>query len=260
VPAAPPSNPGGAGTPPQGAAGIRRTFNFDPLAPHLLFDAAFLLGEIGPSPLANDFMSVDLDDGTTSWNVFYADSFSSFSLISVLHGLAMTEAARVHVDLRTLFPGVTAGAPIQLTISVGNRGGDVRPSWGYVDSFRFAPAAMAFPRNGSGKNAMRYSSSPPVLGGAWTIQVDTTGHAGARLVQLTGMKRPASGTLRTTGEVLISGTKVYSQSWTATPGINVHTIVMPVDLSLVGTAMSTQVTITGGKGELTNAYDLVLGF
>jgi hypothetical protein len=40
----------------------------------------------------------------------------------------------------------------------------------------------------------------------------------------------------------------------------VRTITLPVDISLMGTFMATQVTITGGKAELCNAYDLVLGF
>jgi hypothetical protein len=145
-------------------------------------------------------------------------------------------------------------------VSVGNAGDGARPSKGYVDAFRLVPVSTAGFRNGTGRNAVRYLSSPAVLGGAWTIQVDVTGHAGARAIQLVGMQRPTSGSLLTAGERLVGGKKLFAQSWPAVPGINVRTIVLPVDIALLGTFMATQVTITGGQTELCNAYDLVLGF
>jgi hypothetical protein len=116
------------------------------------------------------------------------------------------------------------------------------------------------PRNGLGRNALRYVSSPAVLGGTWTIRVDTTGHAGANLIQLLGTQRPSSGTLRTSGEILVAGKKLFAQSFPALPGLNVLNVTLPADLSLMGQFMATQVTITGGGAELCNANDLVLGF
>jgi hypothetical protein len=172
----------------------------------------------------------------------------------------MTAAQRVHVDLRALFPGIVAGTSLTLRVSVGNGGDGQESSKGYVDAFRLVPGATASFRNGTGHNAPRYTSSPAVLGGDWTVQIDTTGHAGARVIQLVGMVRPASGTLKSSGEVLIAGKKLFAQSWPALPGLNVHTLHLPVDISLLGQAMATQVTITGGSTELCNAYDLVLGF
>jgi PKD repeat protein len=258
--ASPASSPGNAGTMPSGAAGLQQVFAFQPLAPYLLFDAAFLLGELPASPARNDFMSVDVTDGTTTWNLYAADTFSSFPGTSLRYGLPMTSVQRVHVDLRTLFPGALPGTLLTLRASVGNGGDGANPSRGYVDAFRLVPAASASFRNGTGRNAPRYTSSPAVLGGSWTIQVDTTGHAGARLIQLVGLQRPSSGALTTKGEVLTSGKKLFAQSWPATPGLNVRTIALPIDLALVGVPMATQVTISGGVAELTNAYDLVLGF
>jgi hypothetical protein len=258
--ATPPTVPGGAGDMPAGAAAIEQTFGFAPLAPHLVFDAAFLLGEAEGSAATNDFMSVDLSDGTTTRNVFHADTFSEFPLASSRYGLPMTAPRRVQLDLRTLFPGLAPGAPLRLCVSVGNAGDDARPSRGYVDAFRLVPAATASFRNGTGRNAARYLSSPAVLGGAWTIQVDVTGHASARAIQLVGMTRPTSGGLRAPGELLIGGKKLFALAWPALPGLNVRTVTLPVDIALMGQAMATQVTITGGSAELCNAFDLVLGF
>jgi len=258
--AVPPSAPGASGAMPSGAAAVEQTFAFSPLAPHLAFDAAFLLADAAASAGTNDFMSVDLSDGTTSWNVFHADSFSAFPLLSSKYGLPMTAPQRVHVDLRTLFPAAAAGTPLTLRISVGNGGDDQDASKGYVDSFRLVPVATATFRNGTGRNRTRYGSTPAVLGGSWTVTVDVTGHTGARMIQLVGLQRPASGAIKTAGEVLTSGKKLFAQSWVAVPGVNVHSIALPLDLSLMGVAMATQVTITGGQAELCNAYDLVLGF
>ncbi|MSR63651.1 MAG: PKD domain-containing protein [Planctomycetes bacterium] len=258
--AVPPTAPGASGAMPTGAAGVQQTFAFAPLAPHLAFDAAFLLGDAVAALDQNDFMSVDLDDGTTNWNVFYADSFSAFPLVSSKYGLPMTATRRVLVDLRTLFPAALAGTPLTLRISVGNGGDGLDASKGYVDSFRLVPVATATFRNGTGRNLARYASTPAVLGGAWNVTVDVSGHAGARMIQLVGAQHRASGAVKAAGEVLTSGKKLFAQSWVATPGVNARSIALPLDLSLMGLSMATQVTITGGQAELCNAYDLVLGF
>ena len=260
VAALPPTAPGGPGALPVRTVGIRQSFAFQPLAPHLVFDAAFLLGDDPDAWLRNDFASVDLSDGITTWNLYYADSFAELPGTSTTYGLPMTAVRRVHVDLRALFPGLPAGAMLTLHVGLGNGADGARSSRAYFDAFKLVPAATATFRNGTGRNAPRYVSGPPALGGAWTIQVDTTGHAGARGFQLVGMLRPASGLMRVAGELLVSGSKVFSQSWPALPGLNVRTIAMPEDLALMGLALATQVTITGGGAELCNAYDVVLGY
>jgi len=260
VAAVPPSNPLGAGTLPVGAVTLTRTLVYPALAPVLVFDAALVLGDLQDSPATNDFLSVDLSDGTTHVNVFLADSFADFPLTSTRHGLPMTAPRRVVADLRLLFPTAVQGTELTLRISLGNGGDGANPSYAYVDGFRLAPAASATFRNGTGRNAARYTAGPAVLGGSWTVTVDVTGHAGARAVQLVGMQRPAAGVLRTQGEVLVSGKKLFAQSFVVTPGLNTRSFTLPVDNALIGTFMATQATITGGVSELTNAYDLVLGF
>jgi len=260
VAATPPSNPGGAGDAPAGAVVLARPVPYSPLAPHLVFDASFLCGEDPGAQATNDFMSVELSDGTTSVNLFHADTGSSFPSLSSRRGLPMTPRQRVVAHLASLFPGLAPGSVLTLRISLGNGGDGARPSYGYVDAVRLVPSASVSVRNGTGRNALRYQSSPAVLGGTWTIQVDTTGHVGARTIQLLGTQRPASGVQRASGELLVSGKKVLAYSWPALPGLNVHTIQLPPDLALLGTFVATQVTITGGQAELCNANDLVLGF
>ncbi|HEX6882776.1 MAG TPA: PKD domain-containing protein [Planctomycetota bacterium] len=254
-PATPPSQPGGEGTLPTGAAALECALAYTPLAPHLVFDVAFLRGDG-----TDGFLSVDLSDGARHVNVLLADGAWPFPATSALYGTPMTAPIRRQIDLGALFPGLAGGAPLTLRVSVGDGGQGPAPARAYVDSLRLVPEATASFRNGTGRNAARYSSSPAVLGGSWTITVDTTGHAGVRGIQLVGLQRPASGLFRTSGEVLVAGKRLFAQTWPALPGINVRTVTLPVDLSLLGVAMSTQVTITGGTAELTNAFDLILGF
>jgi PKD repeat protein len=260
VSALPPSNPGGSGDLPVGAVELTRELTFQALAPVLVFDAGLVLGDLQDSLTTNDFLSVDASDGTRHVNLFFADSFADFTLTSLRHGLPMTAPRRVAADLRLAFPGIAQGTPLSLRISVGNGGDGANPSYGYVDGFRLAPVATAAFRNGTGRNAARYVAGPAVLGGSWTVSVDVTGHAGARAVQLVGMQRPAAGTLRTSGELLVSGKKLFAQSFLVTPGVNVRSFTLPLDNALIGAFMATQATITGGVSEATNAYDLVLGF
>jgi hypothetical protein len=260
VAAWPATVPSGAGALPTGAVTLTRELVYRALAPVVVFDAALVLGDLEDSLATNDFLSVDLSDGVTHVNVFHADSFSDFPRTSSRHGLPMSEARRVVADLRLLFPTAVEGTPLVLVVSVGNGGDGANPSYGYVDGFRLAPAATATFRNGTGRNAARYVAGPAILGGTWTVSVDVTGHAGARGLQLVGMQRPAAGTLRTSGELLVSGRKVFAQSWLATPGVNTRTFSLPVDNALIGAFMATQATITGGVSEATNAYDLVMGF
>ncbi|MEQ1892584.1 MAG: PKD domain-containing protein [Planctomycetota bacterium] len=258
--ALPPSNPGGEGSLPVDAVELARELTFQALAPALVFDAALVLGDLQGTLATNDFLSVDVSDGTRHVNLYFADSFADFTATSTRHGLPMTAPRRVVADLRLAFPGIAQGTPLTLRVSVGNGGDGSNSSYGYVDGFRLAPVATATFRNGTGRNAARYVAGPAVLGGSWTVSVDVTGHAGARAVQLVGMQRPAAGTLRASGELLVSGKKLFAQNFLVTPGVNVRTFTLPLDNALIGAFMATQATITGGVSEGTNAYDLVLGF
>jgi PKD repeat protein len=141
--ATPPSNPGGLTEPPVGGAGVRQTFYFDASASLLGFEAAFLRDGDPSMALFNDWMSVEVSDGTTTWNVYYADTFSPTPLVSSLFGLPMTDMASVQVDLSVLFPSATRTTPLELTIQVGNGGDGELPSLGYLDGLRLEPPQSA---------------------------------------------------------------------------------------------------------------------
>ncbi len=260
VDARPPSNPGGVGQAPLGAAVLGQVFRFDPARPQLLFDAAFLLGGPVASSLQNDFMSVDLSYGSSAWNVFYADTFSDFPQVSAKHGLPMTEVQRTLVDLRELFPLATSDTVLMLQIAVGNGGAGLQHSRGYVDAFELAPSASAVLRNGSGINASRYLSEPPFLGGPWRVQVDSTGHAGATVVYLLAHEAPASGQFFAGGEVLVGGPRLLRLTWPSSGGVDHRSFALPPDPALAGLFVATQAILLGGSVDLCNACDLTLGF
>jgi len=129
-----PTVPGGVTDPPVGGTGVVQTFRCPEGALFLEFDAAFLPG--GPfDPLANDWMSVDVSDGTTTVNLYYADTATPTPGTSALVGLAMTDTTHVAADLAALFPGAGTFTAFTLTVQVGNGGDGNVPSFGYVDAF-----------------------------------------------------------------------------------------------------------------------------
>jgi hypothetical protein len=205
-------------------------------------------------------MSVDLTDGTTAWNLFHADSFSAFPLVSSRNGLAMTAPERVHVDLSELFPDAGEHTVLTVRVGVGNVGGTFAPSRGYVDAFRFAPAAKASFRNGSGRNPAFYASSPAVLGGYWTIDVDATRLPGARFVVVTARQRALRGVSAIGGELLIGGQELFSLILPSSGGQDHFVIPIPDDPALIGLTWCTQAMLAGKTFRLGNAYDLRLGY
>ncbi len=154
--ATPPSNPGGTTSPAMGGAGISQTFTI-PSGSHLLaFDAAFLRNEGANQTTFNDWMSVDVSDGNTVVNIYYADTFTPAPLTSSKYGYAMTAIQSVSVDLLALFPTATSSTLFTITVQVGNGGDNIQPSKGYVDNFQLSspvvpPTAMfqASPTSGN---------------------------------------------------------------------------------------------------------------
>jgi hypothetical protein len=258
--ARPPSNPLGQGTPAVGAAGVQQDFLF-PEQTHLFFEASFLLAESQDNSARNDFMSVDLTDGVTTWNLFHADSFSEFPARSSRLGLWMTAAERVHVDLTRLFPGALPTTVLSLRASVGNVGGGGTPSRGYVDGFRFALSAKANFRNGRGSNPPFYTAPPPVIGATWEPEIDPSALPGAERVLILGTTRPLGG-LRASaaGEVLVGGERVFALSFPCSGERERYSVPIPLSAALLGRSVSTQAILIGREFRLGNAYDLVLGY
>jgi len=260
--ATPPSNPGGPGLPPVGAAGVSQTFAYPSSSPHLLFSAAFVLAGPAADASFNDFMSVDISDGTTTHNIYYRDSFSAFPNVSTKHGLPMTVVSQVFADLQTLFPASTPSTVFTLSAEVGNGGDGLTPSKGYVDAFRLGPFATSTTRNGTGVNALCYSAiTPPTLGTTWTTRVDHSGHPGATATVIIGRPFPSTGPILSYGEVLIAGPKFFQSTKASAGTEDLHSLPLPFDTSFSGLSASVQPVILGGAGaELCNAIDILLGF
>ncbi len=137
--ATPPSNPGGAGSLPLGGNSVGQAFSY-PLGRHRLsFDAAYLRSGAANSAAANDWMSVDITDGTTTRNLFYADSFSATPNTSGVHGLPMTDVSTIEANLKGLFPASNTKTVFTILLSVGNGGDAANPSKGYVDRVQLDP-------------------------------------------------------------------------------------------------------------------------
>jgi len=258
--ARPPSNPRGPGQAATGTAGIQQAFVFPVASPHFFFEASFLLNGPKKSAARNDFMSVDLSDGTTVWNLFHADSFSAFPLVSSRSGLAMTAPERVHVDLSELFPSANEHTVLTMRVGTGNVGGSAASSRGYVDAFRFAPSAKANFRNGAGKNPAFYASSPAVLGGDWTLDVDASRLPGARFVVVTARERAIRGVSGIGGELLIGGPELFTLILPSSGEQDHFVIPIPDDPTLIGRSLSTQAMLVGKTFRLGNAYDLRMGY
>ncbi len=258
--ARPPSNPGGPSTSPAGACGVQQDFLFPSATPFLVFEAAFLLNGTPRSPGRNDFMSVDLTDGLTVHNVFYADSFAEFPLVSAQHGLAMTALESVRVDLRALFPTASEFTVLSLRASVGNVGGSPAPSRAYVDSFRLAPAATATFRNGHDLNPAVYTCSPPVVGGVWTLDIDTSARPEARYAFVIARTQALGGLAGEGGELLIAGPLLFRLTLPLSGGLDHFEMAVPNDPALLGLTSSTQASLYGAGLVRANAFDLRLGY
>ncbi len=172
--ATPPSNPGGVTSPAVGGSGISQVFRYPSGTPSLLFEASFIRNEPPMQTTTNDWMSVDISDGSTTVNVFYKDTFSTANETSAIHGLAATKRETLAVNLETTFPGSTPTTAFTLTIQVGNGGDAGQPSLGYVDRFRFAPNAESL-AIGCGVNpagSFSIVSGEPRIGSTMVFGVD----------------------------------------------------------------------------------------
>ncbi len=260
VAATPPSNPGGAGLAPENAAGISQTFVFNPARPLFGFEAAFLFDGTS-TPGANDFMSVDITDGVTTFNLYYASAFSStFPGTSALYGLPMTEVTRVISNLAVMFPTADNRTPLTVSIQVGNGGDGIDPSHGYVDGFRVSAPAAATMVNGSGVNSLLFVAPPPILGELWRPSVDARAHDGGFNTVLV-YSGASPGINISKGELLIdlSSSLLFLASQ-PNNGVTEYALPTPSNFALLGLVGTAQAYVTGGGfNELTNAAQLTLG-
>jgi len=139
------------------------------------FEAAFLLAGPQASEDFNDWMSVEVSDGTRTLNVYHADSFTPLPEVSLEHGLPMTATARVRIDLAHAFPGADESTIFTLQILVGNGGDGAGASIGRVDGFRLEPSDPSITRLGCGLNppgSLLVLQGAPMLGTSMRYGLD----------------------------------------------------------------------------------------
>jgi len=260
--ATPPSNPGGAGALPSGAVGIAQTFTFSTLAPVLFFEAAFILGEPGMSAGSNDFMSIDVSNGSTNYNLYYADTFSAFPSTSTRHGLPMTATSAMQVNLRGLFPSATSATVLTLRIQLGNGGNALNESRGYVDNFLLGPEAASIYYNGNASNPSIFVISPPIAGGTLNASFDVSNYPQTSFT--IAQAYSASASVNTVlGELLVNPSSGLLFS-SIQPASSPHSHSVPAILSLLGVSGYSQGFLFQGGGsgsvfQVTNASTLTLG-
>jgi len=166
--ALPPSSPGGEGMLPIGGAGVAQEFSYPHGQPLLEFDAAFLPAAPG------DWMSVDVTDGTTAYNLFFRDGSSPTGPISAIHGLPMTDPVTSSANLLDLFPSSSPTTRFVLSLQVGSGRGSAAPSFGYLDKFRLSAAATVFPYGcgGAPEGSFTVLSGSPRIGTVLAFGVD----------------------------------------------------------------------------------------
>ncbi len=144
-----------------------------------------------------------------------------------------------------------------VSLTVSGPGGSATTS-ATVEVFPFASASV---RNGSGVNRLCYqSTTPPALGTVWTAEVDVNAHPLASSTLIIGRSLPSAGVFVGTGELLVSGARLFQSSAVPQGGVGLHGNAIPVAPALAGLTVFTQAVILGGQLELCNAVDLVLGY
>jgi PKD repeat protein len=167
----PPTNPGGVTVPALGGAGIEQLFYLaDPFSV-LAFDAAFVRGDA----LRDDWASVDVSDGLTTVNLYFADRTSPAPELSSVLGLPRTASKHVRADLRALFPDSVRNTRFRLTLQVGNGDADRDPSYALVDDLRLEQApgtALRYGCDAAVQGSLSILAGAPRLGTTLTLGVD----------------------------------------------------------------------------------------
>jgi hypothetical protein len=106
------------------------------------------------------------------------------------------------------------------------------------------------------------SADSPILGTLWSAEVDNAGHPGATFACLLGSDcRLDPGVVMDVGELLIDPARrqFLTVALAGSGGIDRFDIPIPNDPSLLGTTCYVQASVLGGKPELCNALELVIG-
>ena len=285
----PPATPNGPTTPAAGGAGVEQRFYLaDPLSV-LEFDAVFVRGGAAADALDNDWMSVDVSDGLTTVNLFYADGSTATPQVSSALGLPMTAKTRVKADLRALFPSSVRNTQFALTIQVANGADDLTPSYGLLDDLSLEQAigtALRYGCDTAVRGTLSVLSGAPRVGTTFTLGIDNplgTQGPNSRAYLWMSLKADAAypcGTLLAnfgmsgpgaSGEILVNRSTgillktVIGGTW-STPGTPAPVLLaMPAALSWIGQSLYVQGYLVdshvtfGVRTAVTDAFKLLVG-
>ena len=119
----------------------------------------------------------------------------------------------------------------------------------------------AHPYNGSGANAVVYTSTtPPTAGTTWNAEIDAGGHPGALSGWIVAHAGSSAGTFSPWGEFLVdlATQRYFISKAPVVGGLSTHSNAIPNDPMFVNVTAFTQGVIVGGGVELTNAIELRL--
>ncbi len=146
------------------------------------------------------------------------------------------------------------GLPDENTMRFGTYG---RGIWDYQIDLQ----ARAVLRNGSGLNPLCLASvTPPLLGGTWSVTVDSSFQPGTTRSYLVLRDAPASGPVLAIGEILVGGVRLLTASKRASGGPDLFSFPIPSDPALAGIRGSCQGLLFGSTLKLCNALDVVIGY
>ncbi len=200
---------------------------------------------------------------------FFAD-YSDNKIRSLVYDRATGTVSNLTERTAELAPG--GGLSIRSIASFGEDGfGELliidHSGAGAGEVYKMVPAgatpATNLVRNGAGGNRPCLSAnSLPILGSVWEARVDTSGHAGTTLTFLLGYAAPASGIFLGANELLLDAAspRVFLRSLPSSGGVDVFRASIPCNPALAGLPIYVQAAILGGRAELCNALDLMLGY
>lgn len=204
---------------------------------------------------------VKIKHNQLDWDLWYSTTSNSGPWTSIAMNLPPGSFAvgSIHTYDWTV-PAIASGS-VWVRVRMDNSGTN------YYDvsdnPFAIGASALATVRNGSGVNTNCYSStSLPLIGGTWTVEVDHSGHPGATLTYILGYAGCATGPVIGAGELLINLTspKLFVSLKVSSGTSDTHSFAIPNDPSFSGAQATTQAVIFGGSPELCNAIDVTVGF
>jgi len=114
-------------------------------------------------------------------------------------------------------------------------------------------------------NVVGYTSlSEATLGDPWMTQVSHAHHPGTTRSIVVAHPRAFNGPILArgrvvVGQILVAGPRLFADSVPSSGGADVHSVLIPADIALLGTTLATQAILSGAGLEFLNARDVTIG-